>query len=138
MKNGIDRQGSVSPSSNDDDDDDDEAMDIDSKKIVSIADLCHPERTRNDRSAGTNGANGMLLLSQAAAELLEGWSLNDSSSYKRSIKDNALGTPPTKETQYFYPRIILALEELIKAMGMKLVSSKEKRTLFVFIHQIIV
>jgi hypothetical protein len=72
MKNGIDRQGSVSPSSNDDDDDDDEAMDIDSKKIVSIADLCHPERTRNDRSGGTNGANGMLLLSQAAAELLEG------------------------------------------------------------------
>lgn len=67
MKNGIDRRGSVSPSSNDDD-----AMDIDSKKIVSIADLCHPERARNERSQGTSGANGMLLLSQAAAELLEG------------------------------------------------------------------
>lgn len=65
MKNGFDRQGSVSSSSGDE-------MDLDSKKITSIADLCHPDRGRSDRSSGANGANGMLLLSQAAAELLEG------------------------------------------------------------------
>ena len=67
MGNGIDRHGSVTPSSIDDD-----AMDIDSKKITSIADLCHPDRGRNERRSTLGGASsGMDLLSQAAAALID-------------------------------------------------------------------
>jgi hypothetical protein len=47
-------------------------MDIDSKKITSIADLCHPDRARTDRNRQSVGANsGMDLLSQAAAALID-------------------------------------------------------------------
>jgi hypothetical protein len=67
--NGIDRQGSVSASSGDGDSD---KMDIDSKKVVSIADLCHPDRGRSDRRATVGaGSTGMDLLSQAAAALID-------------------------------------------------------------------
>lgn len=81
MTNGIDRRpGSVSPSTTSSD-----VMDIDSKKITSIADLCHPDRDRgrNDRNSlptpisgggggsGTGVSSGMDLLSQAAAALID-------------------------------------------------------------------
>jgi hypothetical protein len=53
-------------------DDESMMMDIDSKKITSIADLCHPDRARTDRNRQSVGANsGMDLLSQAAAALID-------------------------------------------------------------------
>jgi hypothetical protein len=64
MENGV--RHSTSPSSEDD------KMDIDSKKVTSIADLCHPDRGRNDRRATVGGGStGMDLLSQAAAALID-------------------------------------------------------------------
>lgn len=71
MRNDIHRQGPNTPSSVDED-----SMDIDSKKITSIADLCHPDRG-NDEPNNTSKANmvggstGMDLLSQAAAALID-------------------------------------------------------------------
>lgn len=51
---------------------DEDAMEVDSKKITSIADLCHPDRGRKsiDRNR-TTGSTGMDLLSQAAAALID-------------------------------------------------------------------
>lgn len=67
MTNGVAPHDPNTPSSVDDD-----AMDIDTKKITSIADLCHPERGRNDRNGTSVGGNsGMDLLSQAAAALID-------------------------------------------------------------------
>jgi hypothetical protein len=69
MTNGVGRHDPNTPSSVDD-----ESMDIDSKKITSIADLCHPERERerNERNRTNMGVNsGMDLLSQAAAALID-------------------------------------------------------------------
>jgi len=70
MTNGIGRHGDLNtPSSSDEN----EAMDIDSKKITSIADLCHPERGRDERNGvNVEGGNlGMDLLSQAAAAMID-------------------------------------------------------------------
>lgn len=65
MTNGIERHDPNTPSSVDED-----SMDIDSKKITSIADLCHPARTERKRSS-MGGNTGMDLLSQAAAALID-------------------------------------------------------------------
>jgi hypothetical protein len=66
MTNGVDRHDPNTPSSVDDD----SMMDIESKKITSIADLCHP--AKNDRNKANMGGNsGMDLLSQAAVALID-------------------------------------------------------------------
>jgi len=65
MRNGHDPN---TPSSVEDGD----AMEIDSKKITSIADLCHPDRGRTEPARLPVAANtGMDLLSQAAAALID-------------------------------------------------------------------
>jgi hypothetical protein len=67
MTNGVGHHDPNTPSSVDD-----ESMDVDSKKITSIADLCHPERGRADGDRTSLGASsGMDLLSQAAAALID-------------------------------------------------------------------
>jgi hypothetical protein len=67
MTNGIDRHDPNTPSSVDED-----MMDVDSRKITSIADLCHPERGGTDRNRSSmGGKTGMDLLSQAAAALID-------------------------------------------------------------------
>ena len=68
MRNGYNSHDPNTPSSVDEE----MMMDIDSKKITSIADLCHPDRDRNDRNRTSVGGNsGMDLLSQAAAALID-------------------------------------------------------------------
>jgi hypothetical protein len=71
MRNGVERQDPNTPSSVDED-----SMDIDSKKITSIADLCHPDRSNDERNSTNRtsmggGSTGMDLLSQAAAALID-------------------------------------------------------------------
>lgn len=69
MRNGFHGHDPNTPSSVDDES---MMMDIDAKKITSIADLCHPERARTDSNRTSVGANsGMDLLSQAAAALID-------------------------------------------------------------------
>jgi hypothetical protein len=70
MRNGLNGHDPHTPSSVDDENN--MVMDIDSKKITSIADLCHPERSRNDHNrTSMGGSTGMDLLSQAAAALID-------------------------------------------------------------------